>query len=184
MTWSPPPPPPFPFYPQATSGLLRSTMGHALRTLQQNRELLLATASVFVNEPLLDWELHAKKDMANGRFRSMGDAEAEAATQETVGTYARDKLSSLEAKLRRQNPAMVTRMLIEASKPAKQQGTTEKVKEVIKGDHSRRNESETRRVRYSEQQCSTVLEQVDVLIDMATDENILGRTWIGWEPWV
>lgn len=26
--------------------------------------------------------------------------------------------------------------------------------------------------------------QVQCLIDQATDANILGRTWIGWEPWM
>ena len=32
--------------------------------------------------------------------------------------------------------------------------------------------------------CSSVEEQVACLIDLATDTNILGRTWQGWEPWV
>ena len=27
-------------------------------------------------------------------------------------------------------------------------------------------------------------EQVAALIDQATDQNILGRTWAGWEPWM
>jgi len=30
----------------------------------------------------------------------------------------------------------------------------------------------------------TVEEQVDCLVDMATDDNILGRTWVGWSPWI
>jgi len=29
-----------------------------------------------------------------------------------------------------------------------------------------------------------VAEQVDVLIEQATDPNILGRTWQGWAPWL
>ena len=33
------------------------------------------------------------------------------------------------------------------------------------------------------EQCKNVEEQVDCLIDHATDSNILGRTWVGWEPW-
>ncbi len=28
-----------------------------------------------------------------------------------------------------------------------------------------------------------VREHVESLISMATDPNILGRTWIGWSPW-
>ena len=27
-------------------------------------------------------------------------------------------------------------------------------------------------------------EQVAALVDQATDPNILGRTWVGWEPWM
>ena len=30
----------------------------------------------------------------------------------------------------------------------------------------------------------TVEQQVTALIDQATDRNILGRTWVGWEPWM
>ena len=33
-------------------------------------------------------------------------------------------------------------------------------------------------------QCDSVEEQIACLIDHATDSNILGRTWAGWEPWV
>ena len=33
-------------------------------------------------------------------------------------------------------------------------------------------------------QCDSVEEQIACLIDHATDSNILGRTWNGWEPWV
>ena len=34
------------------------------------------------------------------------------------------------------------------------------------------------------ERCSSVEEQIACLIDHATDPNILGRTWQGWEPWV
>lgn len=30
----------------------------------------------------------------------------------------------------------------------------------------------------------SVENQVDCLIDQATDPNVLGRVWAGWEPWV
>lgn len=30
----------------------------------------------------------------------------------------------------------------------------------------------------------TVEKQVDCLLDQATDPNVLGRAWAGWEPWV
>ena len=39
----------------------------------------------------------------------------------------------------------------------------------------------------SEDPSSTVLsedDQVDCLVDLATDPNVLGRTWEGWAPFV
>lgn len=39
------------------------------------------------------------------------------------------------------------------------------------------------RARLGETELS-VEEQVDCLIDQATDPNILGRTYAGWEPWM
>lgn len=36
----------------------------------------------------------------------------------------------------------------------------------------------------SKEKCGSVEEQVAVLIAHASDANILGRTWQGWEPWV
>jgi DNA-dependent protein kinase catalytic subunit len=30
----------------------------------------------------------------------------------------------------------------------------------------------------------SVEQQIACLIDQATDPNILGRTWVGWEPWM
>eukprot|EP00954_Amorphochlora_amoebiformis_P013255 1041118-Amorphochlora_amoeboformis.AAC.1 len=32
--------------------------------------------------------------------------------------------------------------------------------------------------------CDTVREQVDYLVDLATDPEILGRVWIGWNAFV
>lgn len=34
------------------------------------------------------------------------------------------------------------------------------------------------------ERCNSVEEQIACLIDHATDSNILGRAWGGWEPWV
>jgi DNA-dependent protein kinase catalytic subunit len=34
------------------------------------------------------------------------------------------------------------------------------------------------------EKCSSPKEQVDCLVDQATDPNILGRTYFGWAPWV
>ena len=30
----------------------------------------------------------------------------------------------------------------------------------------------------------TVEEQVDCLVDLATDKNVIGRIYVGWSPWI
>lgn len=48
---------------------------------------------------------------------------------------------------------------------------------------ARGTEEHNIRARLGEKELS-VEEQVDCLIDQATDPNILGRTYVGWEPWM
>lgn len=48
---------------------------------------------------------------------------------------------------------------------------------------ARGQESHNIRARHKEKDLS-VEEQVECLIDQATDPNILGRVWVGWEPWI
>lgn len=48
---------------------------------------------------------------------------------------------------------------------------------------ARGSEEHNVRARLRETELS-VEEQVDCLIDQATDPNILGRTFAGWEPWM
>ena len=49
------------------------------------------------------------------------------------------------------------------------------IKKVLMGDSHKKMLGE---------RCSSLEEQIAVLIDHATDPNILGRTWQGWQPWV
>jgi hypothetical protein len=51
------------------------------------------------------------------------------------------------------------------------------------GEHSSFDGSVDIRANVKEK-CSSAKEQVECLVDMATDPNILGRTWGGWAPWI
>lgn len=52
------------------------------------------------------------------------------------------------------------------------------LQEIVKGDAKH-----SVRATYSQDQLS-IEEQVQSLLDQATDPNILGRTWLGWKPWL
>lgn len=53
----------------------------------------------------------------------------------------------------------------------------EKVKEAVKGSLSKDRRANVGRL------CESVAEQVDCLIDLASDPSILGRSWVGFQPW-
>lgn len=56
---------------------------------------------------------------------------------------------------------------------------------VARGDASRNCRTKyLERTELPDKYNLTVEEQVDCLVDQATDANILGRTYIGWRPWV
>ena len=54
----------------------------------------------------------------------------------------------------------------------------EDVRKVVMGP------AEGLRQRLAKQGVLSVEQQVDCLVEQATDPNILGRTWIGWSPWL
>lgn len=90
--------------------------------------------------------------------------------------YPRDKIAIAERKMCGGNPAYITRDEVRRSA-------------VLSGDILKMaqkaciGDEECYRSQQSEDNLS-VETQVDCLIDQATDGNLLGRMFFGWEPWV
>ncbi|KAM8966776.1 DNA-dependent protein kinase catalytic subunit [Pelodytes ibericus] len=156
--------------PMKESGLFDSVMVHALRAYRTDPELLINTMDVFVKEPSLDWKnLELKQKKKKGVwFKEVDTAE--------VNWYPLQKIHFAKRKLNGANPAAITcdelRLGHESSKSYK--GFVE----VARGhqDHN---------IRATEPNDGLSEEiQVQCLIDQATDPNILGRVWKGWEPWI
>ena len=92
-----------------------------------------------------------------------------------VGTFAERRLKLVRDKLELRNPAFVTcDELDESAQKATRPLVIDKMKE-----YSRGYRDFNFRARVGER-CTTVAEQVEALIDMATDPNILARSWQGW----
>ena len=87
------------------------------------------------------------------------------------------KIKTAQCKLNLWNPAEITiseiRSSIHANKPY-----TSALEGIVRGDSSRNARARAGTV------CQTVQEQVDCLLDQATDPNLLGRIFLGWQPWV
>lgn len=153
--------------PLKVKGLLENTMIHVMRALRQNNDLLLATMDVFVKEVSVDWMQFADKQKQEGMEPE--DAEEDAAW------YPKQKIQSAARKLRGDKPCCITRDELRLGHP--RNVGLKAFENVAMGD------KDNIRAGLPESGL-TPEEQIAALIDQATDPNILGRTWAGWEPWV
>ncbi|XP_062849596.1 DNA-dependent protein kinase catalytic subunit [Trichomycterus rosablanca] len=156
--------------PMAESGLIRSVMVHSLRAFRDKPDHLLNTMDVFVKEPSLDWKNFAVKQLKKG------GSWTESVNTEEINWYPLQKINFAHRKLEGANPSVITSEELQLG--------FEK-DPTFKGmlDAARGSEEHNIRARLGEKDLR-VEEQVDCLIDQATDANLLGKTWVGWEPWI
>nr|XP_014345420.1 PREDICTED: DNA-dependent protein kinase catalytic subunit [Latimeria chalumnae] len=156
--------------PMKEQGLLYSVMVHALRAYRANPDLLLNTMDVFVKEPSLDWKNFELKQLKKG-----GSWTKEVNTKE-VNWYPVQKVKCGRQKLEGVNPIVIT--CNELQLGHEKLSAYQSYLAVVKGDPDHN-------VRAREVKEDLPVEtQVACLIDQATDPNILGRVWEGWEPWM
>ncbi|KAJ3652171.1 hypothetical protein Zmor_018159 [Zophobas morio] len=150
--------------PLGEKGLFREVMIHCLRAFRCNSSSLLATMNVFIKEPSLDWLEHASKfgeniDPTKSKW------------------YPIQKIGQAERKLR---GAKSTTTMVEDLRAGhqKNQQYMEAYIKLVEGvtefDLRARKEGDT----------LTVEDQVDCLIDHASNYNLLGRMFEGWAAWV
>ncbi|KAM9024210.1 DNA-dependent protein kinase catalytic subunit [Ara ararauna] len=151
-------------------GLIYSVMVHALRAYREDPGLLISTMDVFVKEPSLDWKNSEQRQLKKG-----GTWIKEVNTSE-VNWYPLQRVSYVKRKLTGANPATIT--CDELRLGYEKSPSYNDLAAVARGNadnNIRANEPEDG---LSEET------QVRCLIDQATDPNILGRVWEGWEAWM
>ncbi|XP_069813698.1 DNA-dependent protein kinase catalytic subunit isoform X2 [Dendropsophus ebraccatus] len=155
--------------PLKETGLFDSVMVHALRAYRRNPDLLISTMDVFVKEPSLDW-----KNFEARQLKKRGDW-VKGINTTSQGWYPTQKINCAKRKLAGANPAVLTCEELRLGHSERKE--YKKFCEVAKGgdDNIRAKEPD-------DGLCEEI--QVKCLIDQATDPNILGRVWIGWEPWI
>ncbi|KAG7524628.1 DNA-dependent protein kinase catalytic subunit [Solea senegalensis] len=155
--------------PLKESGLIQSVMVHSLRAFRAEPDLLLNTMDVFVKEPSLDWKNFELKQLKKG-----GTWTENTNTKE-INWYPLQKVNFARRKLEGANPATITseELKLGFEKDAAFQG----MQSVALGTQEHNIRAKLPAADLS------VEKQVDCLIDQATDPNVLGRVWAGWEPW-
>nr|XP_046226723.1 DNA-dependent protein kinase catalytic subunit isoform X2 [Scatophagus argus] len=156
--------------PLKESGLIQSVMVHSLRAYSAEPDLLLNTMDVFVKEPSLDW-----KNFELKQLKKRGTWMEEVDTKE-INWYPLQKVNFARRKLEGANPAVITseELRLGFEKDAAFSG----MQAVALGtqEHNIRAKLPAAGL--------TVEKQVDCLLDQAMDPNVLGRVWVGWEPWL
>lgn len=179
---------PFRLTPQFTNillpldsiALLRNDMVRTLSALHSNREIISAVLDVFVNEPLVDWKNEALKT-ANLQQPGLFEGGSESQPRQITSLEQQHvalKVENAHRKLNLWNPADIIiselHSSIHSSKPY-----LPDLEKIVRG-----NPEKNIRAGICRSVCETVQEQVDCLIDQATDPNLLGRIWVGWQPWL
>ena len=151
--------------PLQSEGLLNHNMAHCLRALQENKDVLLNTMNVFVTEPLLDWE-----KLASRTAKEQGGAGVSA-------WFPKEKIRIATKKLEGENPAHIMNEELRTSihHDKRWLSSLQKIVSGVPEENIRASVGV---------KCSSVAEQVACLVDLASDPNVLGRTYHGWAPWV
>ncbi|CAF1029633.1 unnamed protein product [Rotaria sordida] len=167
--------------PIGTNGLFRATMIHTMNALRENSDLLLSTMDVFIKEPLMEWMEHALKT-------SKQVSQSESSTIRSDDTYAKDRIRSARLKLNGINPAVITGSDLKLNnflRPSSLKEALHQMEKVVGGDQTQNKRAQIlMQYQSNRYQKLTVDEQIDCIIDQATDVDILGRSWAGLETFM
>jgi len=167
-----------------------------MKVLHEHREVLHGVMDIFLREPLLDW----RQEMMPTRRAKLGyplqkgvitdatlscttindesneDAGANQGIIDIEARHIRLKVTYAQRKLSLHNPTAV--MLAELKARHSGQRHYKGLEQVVMGEPNYNQRAQCSAT------CGSVEQQVDLLLDQATDPNILAKTWQGWSPWI
>ncbi|CAL8086577.1 unnamed protein product [Orchesella dallaii] len=146
--------------PYSFRGLFRELCILTWKCLKDASETILTVADVFIQEPSMDWLKIRQRPSSN-------QDQNEQSPTTSKETWA--PMEIMNRKLLGHNP---THLLLEELKVQPKDITAIYSKIVQDGRM------------YLEKDEVSVEEYVDILLDLATDKNILSRLYSGWNPWV
>ncbi|XP_026183019.1 DNA-dependent protein kinase catalytic subunit isoform X2 [Mastacembelus armatus] len=156
--------------PLKESGLIQSIMIHSLRAYRAEPDLLLNTMDVFVKEPSLDWKNFELKQLKKG------GTQMEDINTKEINWYPLQKVNFARRKLEGANPAIITSEELKLG--FEKDSAFKGMLSVVLGTKEHNTRARLPATGLS------VKKQVDCLLDQAMDPNVLGRAWVGWEPWI
>ncbi|KAL3131372.1 hypothetical protein ABBQ38_007687 [Trebouxia sp. C0009 RCD-2024] len=163
--------------PHDALALLQAPCTLAMSALRSGKDILEGIMGVFMREPLLDWQREAR--VVNAK-RSAGaiakDSVSAADTLDPQDMHINLKIDNALQKLSGKHPADI--MLLELAAKHASSAHWKALQAIVKGDNSHNFRATV------DGDALDVNDQVQCLLDQATDPNILGRTWQGWKPYL
>ncbi|KAJ8664270.1 hypothetical protein QAD02_005932 [Eretmocerus hayati] len=165
-----------PFDAQAVFG---ATMSHALSALRADKGPVLACLEVFIYEAL-DWWMSLRQRLEK-EDEKLGDKQS---------WLPKSKFEFVKEKLDGGKPSTVMVKEFMSAHSAsdnedvdkdKHENILKRYQEIIRGSHLQRDKSA--RLRLKNEHLSSE-EQVECLLELATDLNALGRMYAGWRPFL
>lgn len=155
--------------PHGINGIIRKNMIHALRCLRDHSTEILICLEMFVKEPTMDWLMRAK-------MKSVGNVDPNISLASTDWN-PEARIEIVRRKLEGANPVKIIQDELSISQISVNPKLKERYMALTGGGHD-----SLRRKMMSED--LSVEEQVDCLIDMATDKALLACIYLGWDPWI
>jgi len=166
------------YSPLDSKTLLKQDMVHALAALRAHKDRILTVLDVFVKDPHLEWIQQAKSSMSAPRSSQASGTSSQASVSAEVGRFGESKIRICRLKLEGYNSAYIMKEEFEKTPHRKRKNFFNNAVDYIMGKKGVNKRADVG------ERCSSVEEQVDVLLDHATDPVILAQTWYGWAPYL
>lgn len=154
------------FQPLGPAGMIKDVMVAVLGALQESRHVILSVLEAFVKEPTEDWIEFVREQEGNS-------------DESKIEMFSEERMRCLKEKLTGFNPSHVTVWALSKNKAVRRDpAALEDLKKIVLGLNHESARANMGRAGL------TIHQQVDVLLEQATDPNILGRTWLGWKPFI
>ncbi|KAK9829312.1 hypothetical protein WJX72_005143 [[Myrmecia] bisecta] len=152
----------------------------AMAALRQGHDILEGILGVFLREPLADWQREARilHPASASRQSAAATATSDSSSEDI---HINLKVELVRQKLQGQHPSEVTIAELATKHGRKKHWPA--LQQVVRGDTA--HNARARIAKDSKAGGAlSVEDQVESLLDQATDPNVLGRAWQGWRPWL
>lgn len=156
--------------PFARHGPIREVMIRALQMVKDNSEAFISALRVFSREPTLDWVDNAAREASFSSGSSGGK-------DDSIQFYPERKVEIVERKLSGDHPSLVATDEVSHGR-YRDKAQIECMRNVLLG------EAESKRNCLASSGVLSTEEQVDCLLEAATDPSILRCAFVGWAPYI